>query len=225
MQQITTKCLNYKDLPYQVPESVEEFDRLAKRAGAALDEANKNVLYRAVLNQARDGFLHGIEGAEGQPSIDGLDKLTGISRKEKVVKPEVKNEKGEITQEEVVKWDETEGEFADRVFATLVQRGDFPSVEAAEAAYRDHMVTVLAAIAFDPSKQERASAGPRKVPKTYIGVAEDIVKIAGSLEAGIAKFESKTGRKVREQTLEALGRAVWEDQTAQRQKIASGYVG
>lgn len=225
MQDIKVNSLGYKELVYSVPSSVEEFDRLAKAVGACLNEGIRNVLYRSSLASFRDGFLHGIAADGDKPEIKGLDALTGIERKSKVTKPEVKDADGKITQEEVTAWDEKEEEYANRVFATLASNGTFPSIDAARAAYAPHAQAVLTAIVFDPAKTERASAGPKKTPKTYLSIAEEIVKMAGDLATGIAKFEAKTGRKVAEATVEALARAVWEDQSAQRKQIASGYAG
>lgn len=228
MQSILVKCLSFDKLNYEVPSSVEEFDRLAKRAGAALDEANKNVLYRAVLNQARYAFLHGLEeekdeaGNVVRPAIKGLEELTGVERKTKVTKPEVKDADGKITQEEVTAWDETEGNFEDRVYATLVQGGQFPSTEAAAASFAGLMQEVLNALPFDPQKQERSAGGPKKTPKTYIGIADALVEMAGSVEAAVEKFTAKTGRKI-DATKEALAKGIWEDQTAQKKQIAASY--
>lgn len=224
MQTMEVKCLSFSKLNYEVPSSIEEFDRLAHHVGAGLFEANKNVLYRAVLNQARYGFLHGIEEDKeaGRAAIKGLEELTGIERKTKVTKPEVKDGEGKITQEEVTAWDETETEFEERVYATLVTNKQFPSVEAVVASYAPLMQQVLNAIPFDPQKQERGAAGPKKTPKTFVGIAVALIEMAGSVEAAVSKFTAKTGRSV-DATKEALAKGIWEDQTAQRKTIAAGY--
>ena len=225
MQSTTVKCLSFSGLNYDVPASVEEFDRLAGRSGAALDEANKNVLYRAVLNQARYGFLHGIEEdkEKGTAAIEGLAQLTGIERKIKVTKPEVKDAEGKITQEEVTAWDETESTYEERVYATLVSQGKFPSVEAAAANYKSLMQDVLNALPFDPKKQERQAAGPKKTPKTYFGIADALIeRCAGSVEDAVARFNAKTGQTIAS-TRDALAKGIWDDQVAQKKKIADGY--
>lgn len=228
MQPYIGNTLGFKPT-IQVPSSVEEFDRLAKRDGACLEEGNKNVIYRSIYAQARNGFLHGVDeekdasGAVVVPAIEGLDKRTGTERKYKVVKPEVRDG-DKITQEEVTAWDEKEDAYAERVFATLVQQGEFPSVEAARAAFAPLMQQVVDTIPFDPSRSERASAGPKKTPKTYYGIADALVEIAGSIEAAAQKFTAKTGRAVSADR-DALAKAIWEDQTAQRKNIAAGYAG
>lgn len=223
MQPIEIKSLGYK-LTKQVPDSVEEFDRLAKESGAALREANRNVLYRSTLAEFRNVFLHGRD-AEGDdvPAINGIDKMTGVERKYKVTKPEVKDADGKITQEEVTAWDETEDEFAQRVFAVVASRDNI-SIEAAQASFASHAQMVLDAVAFDPSKTERKSAGPKKTPATYLEVAKEVVAACGgSVETAIEKFSAKTGITVPEATVEALAAAVWSDQKAQKKKIAAGY--
>lgn len=230
MQTVQVNSLGFK-LNYDVPASVDEFDRLAKRTGAALDEANKNVIYRSVLNQFRDGFLHGLDaekddaGNVTRDAIKGLEELTKVERKYKVTKPEIKDPAtGKITQEEVTVWDEKEEMYKERVYATLVERGEFPSVEAAAANFLTLAQQVLSAIAFDPSKTERSSAGPKKTPKTYYGIADALIELAGTLEEATARFTKKTGRTV-EANRDALAKAIWEDQSAQRKNIAAGYAG
>lgn len=226
MQTTKVKSLNYNNLNYNVPSDIAEFDRLAKYEGAALAEANKNVLYRGVLTEFRYAFIHGVEETKDgdsivQSKISGLEELTSIERKTKVTKPEVKDADGKITQEEVLTFDEKEQVYVDRVFATLVAGGTFPSLEAAVAAYEPLAQAILDTIAFDPSKSERVT-GPKKTPKTYVAIAEELVKLAGNVEGAVARFNAKTGRNV-DATLEALAKGIWEDQTAQKKAIAAGY--
>lgn len=220
MQATEVKSLGYK-LNYNVPSSIEEFDQLAKESGAGLREANRNVLYRSVLAQFRNAFLHGLDADEGQEAIEGLDKLTGVERNFKVTKPEVRDGDGKITQEEVSAWDETEDEYYKRVMATLVKNGNYPSVEAAEAAFAGHAQAVLSAIPFDPSKTERKSSGPKKVPATYVDVAKEIIAQGGADKAA-AKLSSVLGRTV-EANEASLAQAVWDDQKRQKKQLAAGY--
>lgn len=199
------------DLNYDVPSSIEEFDQRAKQSGAALREANKNVIYRSVLAEFRDAFCEKVAAQ------------TGIERRTRVVKPEVKNEQGEITQEEVLAWDEKEKQFFDRVCGELVAQGQYPSAEASAASFQSLAQEVISAIDFDPSASERTS-GPKKTPKTYVGIAEELIKMAGSVEDAVARFNKKTGRAV-EATADALAKGIWEDQLAQKKSIAAGYAG
>lgn len=228
MQSIEIRSLFKAKLTKSVPATVDEFDQMAKESGAALREANRNVLYRSTLATFRNAFLHGsdAEGTEGQPdyvpAVEGLDKITGIERLTKVTKPEVKNAEGVVTEEAVEAWAETEQDYFDRVMAQLVKDGKFASVEAAEAEYLPTAQQVLDSIPFDPSKAERKSAGPKKTPKTYVEVAEEIVKVTGSIEAAVQAFARKTGITV-EPTKEALAKAVWDDQRRQAKQRAAEY--
>lgn len=230
MQPYTINTLGFK-LGFNVPSTVEEFDQLAKRSGAALDEAIKNVIYRSVMNVFRDTFLHGRDEEKDEagnvkvPAIKGLDEKTGIERKSKVTKPEARNEKGEITQEEVSSWDESEQKYFDRVMATLVQRGDYPSIEAAVLAFQTDAQAVLDTIVFDPEKQPRTAGGPKKTPKSYVEVAEALIELSGgNVEEAVRRFNAKTGRSVAANK-DDLARGIWDDQKAKRKDIAAGYAG
>lgn len=223
MQTVQQKSLGYV-LSISVPDSVEEFDRLAKEAGAALKEANKNVTYRSWNPDFRSTFLHGREAGDGVEAIEGLEQLTGIERKTKVIKAEQKDAEGKITQEEVLGYGETEDEYNERVLATLVSRGDFPSLDAARAHYGQVAQSIASGIAFDPSKTERKSAGPKKTPKTYVAVAQEIVKITGSIDAACAAFAKKTGTTPTANTEEALAKAVWDVERARVKSRANEYV-
>lgn len=214
------------DLDYSVPGSTDEFDQLAKRSGACLAEANNNVLYRSVLAEFRDTFLHGNEDG----SVEGVDKQTGIERKYRVTKPETRNDKNEITQEEVTAWDESEKVYFDRVLATLVQQGTYPSVDAARASFQGHAQAVINTVVFDPSQRERAAKGPKKTPKSYVEIAEALVTLKGSVAAAIAGFNAKTGASLAvsgndEADKAVLATAIWNDQKAKKANIAAGYAG
>ncbi len=226
MQPVEVKSLGFK-LTKATPSSVEEFDTMAKESGAALREAVRNVLYRSTLADFRNSFLHGSdEERDGdtvvRPAIEGLDKITGIERKTKIVKPEVKDEAGKVTQEQVEAWNETEDDYFSRVMAELAVR-DGKTAEAVQLEYLEAAQAVLDAIPFDPSKTERKSAGPKKVPATYLEVAKEIVNATGSIENAVAAFERKTGTSGVPVTLEGLAKAVWDDQKAKKKKIAAGY--
>lgn len=220
MQPIEVKSLGFK-LNKAVPDSIEEFDKLAKESGAGLREANRNVLYRSTLASFRNTFLHGAdaegeEGSEGYiPAIVGLDKKTGIERAVKVTKPAVKNEAGEITTDEVSAWDETEDDYFKRVLATLVKDGKYSDLDTAQASLLAEAQAVLDMIPFDPSKTERKSAGPKKTPANYIKVADYLVTKAGSIEAAVAGFTKNTGTVLTEVTRDALAAAIWADQKKQ----------
>lgn len=232
MQSANVKSLGFKNLSKQVPSSVEEFDQLAKEQGAALREANRNILYRSTLADFRSTLLHGsdeekdAQGNVTRPKVIGLDELTGIKRRTKVTKPEARDDAGKVTQEEVVAWDETEDDFSNRLWAELAKRGDYPSPEAAQAAFESHAQQVLDITPFDPSKTERKSAGPKKTPATYVDTAKAIIDATGSLENAVKAFNGKNviGAELPlTATLDDLAAAVWKDQAAKKKQIAQGY--
>lgn len=93
--------------PIEVPTTVAEFDKLAKREGACLEEAVNNVIYRGVLAQLRDVFLHGQDEdkAAGQPAFAGFEQVTKVARK---TKPTGRKDKDGA---EILTYDETEAEY------------------------------------------------------------------------------------------------------------------
>jgi hypothetical protein len=63
------------EFPVEVPETVDEFDKLAGRSGAALDEAIMGVIYRGHLNRIRPAFLKLVEDESGVPrEVIGSDE-------------------------------------------------------------------------------------------------------------------------------------------------------
>jgi hypothetical protein len=207
MQNVTVNTLDF-DLNYSVPETPEEFDQRAKQQGACVKEASNNVLYRVTFAEFRDLYT------------ERLEKETGIERLTKVVKPEQRNEAGEITQEEVVAWDESEKKYANRVYAQLVADGKFPTIEAARASFLPLAQKTIDSIPFDPSVAERTS-GPKKTPKTYVEVAQAIIDQGGA-EKAATKLSGLLGRAVTPD-LDSLARAVWDDQKRQKAQLAAGY--
>lgn len=214
MQAVKVNSLGY-DLDYQVPSSVEEFDQLAKQAGACLREATNNIIYRSTLAVFRDTFC------------EKVSEATGIARKTKIVKPEVRDAEGKVTQEQTEAWDETEKVYLDRVAAELVSSGAYPTVEAAKASLAGLAQETINGIAFDPSKAERASAGPKKTPKTYVDTAKAIVEACGGdLSVAVQKFNAKNtiGLTLKpDASLDDLAAGVWKDQLAQAKARAASY--
>lgn len=147
-----------------VPSTVEEFDLNAKRAGACLDEATKNVLYRGSLAELRDLILHGRdEEKEGDKVIvaafKGLDVLTGIDRKVKKVKTGKENKEVEV-------YDETEEKFFDRICAEKNVKPE---------SFQSHFDAAAALVEFDASARERKVAGPKKLPEKYKTLATEFL--------------------------------------------------
>jgi hypothetical protein len=192
-------------------------------------EGNRNILYRQTLPEFRGVFLHGRDAdpEAGLEAIKGLEEQTGITRKYVITTPAVIDPStGNVTKEEVSKWDETEDDFHTRLIASVVARGDYPSEEAAMAAFAPFAQRCMDAVAFDPSKTERKSAGPRKTPQTYIEVAREIIGLkGGNVEEACTAFTRKTGLAVAAVSLEALAAAVWSHQRAQKKNIAASLAG
>lgn len=142
-----------------VPSTVEEFDQLAKRAGACLDEAVSNVVYRGTFNELRELIVSGRDAEpakDGQPAISefkGLEELTGKPRTTKKVK------RGD---KEVEIYDESPQEYVTRVFGPVDSwNGNAPDVLAKTVA------AAGLAVAFDPSAREKQPAGPKKLAEKY----------------------------------------------------------
>lgn len=172
-----------------VPATVEEFDQNAKRAGACLEEGINNVIYRGSLAELRDLIIHGreevkVDGKVTQTAFKGLEEVTGISRK-------VKKVKSGKEQKEVEVYDETEGEYIDRVIAEK-------KVEL--STFQSHFDAAAALVAFDASARERKPAGPKKLADKYKTIAADFISGKKSLEKfntamqkSISKTFTKTG--------------------------------
>lgn len=209
------KSLAFKDLNVQVPESADEFNKLAGDSDACRKEAVNNILYRSTLAEFRAEFL------------EFLAESTGIERNYEVTKPEVRDANGAVTQEERTRWTETEQTYFDRVMAALVQSGKHPSVEAAVASFYADAQRILDGVKFDPSATERASAGPKKTPKYVVEIVDAILgSSGGDLPTAIGKFNRKNILGLTLDTgvdRKALEAAVWEDRKARDKQTANEY--
>jgi len=183
-QQFKTLGLNVN---LSVPTTVEEFDANAKRAGACLEEATNNVIYRGSLAELRDLIIHGrdeekVDGKVTVTAFKGLEEVTGVSRKTKKVKSGKE-------QKEVEVYDETEGEYLERLVATK-------KVEL--STFQSHFDAAAALVAFDASARERKPAGPKKLAEKFKTIATEFLSGKKSLEklnAALTKSISKTFTK------------------------------
>ena len=154
-----------------VPSTVEEFDQNAKRAGACLDEATNNVVYRGMLANFRYHFLHGISQAEidsdkenktftkGVKPIKGVEELTGIDRRTKPVigkdgKPKTKNG----SPVETFDPEDSEAKYFSRACAEKSVKPD---------SFAGLAKSVAEALVFDASESEREPKGPTKLAQKY----------------------------------------------------------
>jgi hypothetical protein len=183
-QQFKTLGLNVN---LSVPTTVEEFDSNAKRAGACLEEATNNVIYRGSLAELRDLIIHGrdeekVDGKVTVTAFKGLEEVTGVARKTKKVKSGKE-------QKEVEVYDETEGEYIERLVATK-------KVEL--STFQSHFDAAAALVAFDASARERKPAGPKKLAEKFKTIATEFLSGKKSLEklnAALTKSISKTFTK------------------------------
>jgi len=215
MKSQTVKTLGYT-INVQVPENVQEFDRLAKKDGACLEQGILNIIYRSVLAQFRSLFC---EQVEAQTQVARETKDTGRTRKVKTEHPD-----GSVTEEteSVLVYSETEADYLDRVIHTLAQR-DGVAPDEVHARFAELANSLAGKIPFDPSEKERAegSAGPKKPSKTMLALAAKIVaanaaaKVAGDLT-------QKLGFVVLPD-VESLARAITEDQRRKRLALEAEY--
>lgn len=164
------KCLGLT-ANIEVPATTEEFDTNAKRTGACLDEAINNVVYRGVLANLRDVFLHGDEEEkDGKKTLvfEGLEHRTKNARKTKVLR---KNAEGE----EIVGYAETEADYFQRVLAETKQEA---------SAFQSLMDAAVKRCRFDASEAERKPRGPIKIGENWLKAADSL--IAGN---DFTKFE------------------------------------
>jgi tetrahydromethanopterin S-methyltransferase subunit G len=149
-----------------VPETAEEFDQLAGKSGACVDEATRNVVYRQANHDFRKAFCEAVENE------------TGIPRETKTVK----NAKGE--EREV--FDEKEQEYINRV--------QIAKDENDEPVTNEEKLQVIASqvgkdIKFDPTPSERKKKAPKEIEENAKGILANIE--AGNTKA--ATVASKFG--------------------------------
>lgn len=203
-----------------VPETVAEYDTLAKKTGACLDSAIANVVYRGVLATFRDDLATVVENNTGisRKTSPVLDK-TGNP---KVEKETVTNADGTQTTTEtpITKFDETEKVYLDRVWAILSVASaggtpaKFASPEAAAASFTAIAQSTMDKIVFNPAETERTPSGPKKIAKAYTAIAEKALA-AGKLDTLAANLATKLGDWKVDATVDSVARAISEDQRRQ----------
>lgn len=193
-------------VPFQVPESVEEFDQNAKRSGACLEEAINNVVYRGSLASWRDLFLHGVD-VGGATEIKGVEQKTGIQRKTKTVELSTKNEDGSHKFTEA--WDETEANYFKRVCAETA-RNNSQTLEAVVALFQPVATEVAGRVPFDASESEKRAPTSKTPPKDFLRAAQTAID-AGKGEILASILTNKLGKTVLA-TVEALGFGMKEDE-------------
>jgi hypothetical protein len=162
MKEATYKSLSL-NAKLQVPATVDEFDKNAKREGACLDEANNNVVYRSSLAELRDLFLHGRDAdtLKQIPAFEGIEQVTKVPRKTK----ETGRKAADGTP--ILTYAETEVDYFQRV--CLEQKVE-PS------SFQPLMDKAAALVEFDASAREKKPAQPKKLAAKYAETAQMILK-------------------------------------------------
>jgi hypothetical protein len=226
------------DVLVNVPADAAEFDTLAERIGACVDEANSNIVYRGVLAEVRDILIHGVDpvkdpatGNVVRPGFDGLEKITGISRKTKnsgrTKKVKVTVDGAETEREEsVLVYDESEADYVKRVAAA--KGWGSPDTDTYKQALQPLMDQVAALVVFDPKERERKPAQPKKLPDTYRNTATKLVE-AGKWDALAAKLLRETNTVLGDQpddkakAIEQAGWAIKANEDAKRKQAEAEY--
>lgn len=137
--------------PIPVPESVDEYNTLAKRPGnPCLDDAIDHTVYHDTLGDVRYHFA------------EALGKETGIERRKK--------DTGELDAEKkpILK-PENDGAYINYILAQLGKKAtDFAHLQA----------DIMSKCAFDPSKAERIGVGG-KIPKFATNAASELLAMHG----------------------------------------------
>lgn len=163
-----------------VPDSIAEFDQLAKKEGAALEAAITQEVYHSTLGDIRPAFVEAVAKAYG---IEPREIGTGTFEGEGDAKKEItKTEKPEV--------------FLNRVAAEKGLVGDAPFQSIADTLSAGG----AAEVKFDPSAKERKAPKPTTPPKwatdgatKFLASATDEQKakfVASALAAGFTVVES-----------------------------------
>jgi len=169
---------------FNVPETIEEFDQSAKRAGAVLDEAIDNIAYRTCLAEFREALVSKLEEAT------------------EIIRTSVNTDKKDRDGDPVVKYTETEQQYVKRVMATgLITIEEVQKIADA----------ISTSIVFDASARERKAPTPKKTNKKWLAIAQAIIdkgdKAVGHVSQKLAK---SLGHPVGG-SLEELAKAIAED--------------
>lgn len=190
------RCLSFP-AQIRVPESIEEYDKLAGKVGVCLAQAIGNIVYRSVLAGVRADFCEALEretgikrafeivtGADGKPKTREVEvKSTGPDGKEVVTK----------STEEVINYTESEAKYVNRVQSEL-KLAD----EAFIAKYQHLMDAAVndPSNKFDPTQTEPKERGPKKLPEAYV-VAATRVFNNGNQQKWADRIKSESGAEIK----------------------------
>lgn len=180
-----------------VPESVEEYDKLAGKDGAALADATVNTVYRSVLNVFRAQIA------------DAVEKQSGVARKRTYKVDANGAQVLDDEQNPIIETEEPEAKYISRVAGDNVEQ--FQTLA-------DEIATKLI---FDPKVKERAAFAPKKLAQKFIDAATQIIT-AGHGEAVASALSAKLAIAVDGTSAESLGSAIRLDQT--KKSLVGEYV-
>ena len=193
---VEVRCFS-REIALDGPDTPEQFDQLAGSVGACLREATLNVVYRGTLTAVRAEVCEKIE------ERTDLERKTRPSGR--------KDESGE----DIVEWDESELEF--------VKRADAAGHEALVTEIINEVVAGDSG-KIDPAKKERKSAGPKKVAKMYLTLAQKIID-AGKAEIRATELSSRLGITVDPADPLSIARAISENERRKRAELTDEYIG
>lgn len=138
-----------------VPETLEEYDQLAKRSGACVEDAVDYTIFHCTLGEVREAFC------------DAITKETGIARREIGT--------GEFTGEGENKTEVTKTERPDDFYRRVcAEKGLNPDAEPFAAIATSLSVGGNAEVKFDPAVAARTGK-PKKLPDDYRNAATKIL--------------------------------------------------
>ncbi len=182
-----------------VPADVAEYDTLAKRPGACLNDAISSTLYRSTFADFRWKFVQAIEEmAKKDPRIPLMTRTK--------VKAEDGTESEEIT--------ETEAKYWKRVKAALGLETD----EAAQTFFATTISEIEKTLKCDPSLREKSEKAP-SISKQITEMVDGVLAKGDATAAKFAKRLSKELGRAVEPTRESLLLAVKDWDSRERERI------
>lgn len=191
----TYDCL-FGKITLALPTTVEEYDKLAGREGAALDAAVKQTVYHKTLGDAREAI---VEAAEAAFDFARLEIDTGKKTK-KENKP-------------ITVWEEPD-DYVKRLFAEKGWDRNNPPAEWTD-------LTSKLEIEFDPSARVRESKA-KTLAKVYVAAVDQIYKAGKQATAAEKLGLTLTGDEAADK--KAIGWAIKAREDAKRKAAEAAMV-
>jgi hypothetical protein len=196
MKKVPFNTLGITAVLFNAPETVAEFDKNAKRDGACLDEATRNIIYRGSLTEFRDMFLHGLSAkditsemtAAGYKPVVGIEEVTKIDRKTVPVMKDGKQVVRDGQPVEAYDPKDSEDVYFKRVLASTGKKADdfFPLAQ-----------QIASMIPFDASARERKPKAPAKLAQKHKDTANQLyTTYKKNLPRFIADYEKALNTKL-----------------------------